>query len=258
MNKEYFIELIHSEIDGTISHEEKEKLHQYLARDAEINQLYLQLVNSQQIIDRSEQIDPPDEMKDFILNSIDQNKYTVEKKANLFNRINDFIIKTKPTPKYAYSFSIGLVLGAFAILMLLHDFDNLPNIDSKISGAIISETVSGSFEITDNLEIDKPEVTGNIRVSRSSDLVKLELFITSEHNIEIKTEFDSNDIGFISFGQLHDTEEKLNSGVGSLIFDHQGSNNYVLFFSNRSAGQSQIGIKIFSKELIFEEIFILE
>ncbi len=258
MNKEYCIELIHSEIDGIISQEEKKQLHQYLALNPEMNQLYLQLVNSQNVLNQAVDIDSPPEMKAEILNSIDQNKYASSKNKNLTSYVKNIMMNTKLSPKYAYSFSVGLVFGAFAIFVLNYGVDNFANNDSKISGTIISSSFSDDYEIVNNLDIDKPEVSGNIKISQTSEYVGLDLFLTSEKEVEIVGEFNSNELGFLSFIQNQDRAEKLNSEAGSLKFIHQGSNSYNILFKNKAVNQSQLVLSIFSDRLIYRKEIILE
>lgn len=258
MNNEQCIELIHSEIDGTISQEEKKQLHQYLDTNPEMNKLYSQMVNSQNVLNQAVAIDPPAEMKNEILNSIDQTKYASSDNKSPKNFLKYMMISLRPTPKYAYSFSVGIALGAFAIMIFYQGIDNFANNDSQLRGAIITKSVSDDFKIVNSLDIDIPEVSGNVTISRSSESVKIDLLLASEKEIEIAGEFDSNELGFLSFTQNYDRSKNINLKVGSLRFIHQGSNRYNILFENKAVNQHYLVLSIFSGELIYRKKIILE
>jgi hypothetical protein len=258
MNKEQCIQLINAEIDGNISDHDKERLHKYLNQNPEMKQLYLQLINSQNILNRTADTEPPSDLKKTILSSIDENRYAVSKNGGLLNFIKNCIVSTRPVPKYAFSFSVGLVLGAFAIFALYQDIEMTPNMNSKLTGAIISSNFNADFKAVGSLDINKPGLEGRIEIAQSPDFVKVDFYIFSEDAVEISSEFEKGELGFLSFVQENAEVKKIDSGIDSFTFNHKGSNKYSLLFINMAAGQAKVIIKIWSDEIIFKKEIILE
>ena len=108
MNEEKFIDLINKEIDGIISAQEKKGLMEYLEKNPEAKQKYQDLVDSTKYLDKLDEVEPPEELKSRIMNSIDFNRYTAKKKKKYIIKFPsvDFLLTPKAMTPSASNMSL--------------------------------------------------------------------------------------------------------------------------------------------------------
>jgi len=257
MNKERCIELIHSEIDGTITLEEKQELHQHLESDMEMKQLFLQLMNTQAVFNQVTDVEPPLNLKSEILDAIDENRYAPSRRRNLKQFLRESLA-IMPAPRYAFSFSVGLVLGAFLIVVLYYGNNNNLNNNYRFGGTILSKEALGRFRITDSLDIDIPDVSGRIEIGQTPTIVQLNLNLTSKKEIEFLIKFNPVNIHLLGFTRRSEGLNKLSSDDGLLKFFHQNTNSYTVIFGQKGQNESHMVFSIFSGGLVYSKKMIIE
>ena len=75
-----YIELINYEIDGIITPEQRSQLQEYLLKNPKAKKLYQELTATNSMVNSMPEIEPTENLKKRVLNSINFNKY---QKGNL-------------------------------------------------------------------------------------------------------------------------------------------------------------------------------
>lgn len=248
-----YIEMIDKEIDKTITGKEIVMLKKYLAENPEAQEYYDNLVRLSKVLHRVNDVDPPAELKNRILNSIRTNRPPAREKENIFQILRT-ALKPKVNLKYAYAFSAGIMVGTAIFVLFINKPGNMPSLDvSDLSGTIIMSATSGALETADKREFDLGEVYGTIETKFARNVVLAEVDITSQQEIEIVVEYDENDIGFDGFRQLQHLKGSFDIGEKYLRLVHRGKNKYILVFEDKTQTISSMTFKIYSADLIYEK-----
>jgi len=248
MNENKFKELINKEIDDLISFEEKTKLHEYLEKYPEAMKEYQNLVQSVKILDKIEEIEPPEGMKSKIINSIDLNRYAFKQKKKRNFNLTLFDWLYYPKPKLAFSFATGTTFGLLAYALF---FSNLiqknPIEHSELTGTIGISKISG-IEKIDIIPISIEKVLGEVVIKRHNRLVWFEIKLETENKIEIILEFEKNSFNFENYNNDLDIQ----AGADYVKTTVEMNKNFILFLLKRSEPIATIDLKMFlSGELRF-------
>jgi hypothetical protein len=152
-----YLELIHKDIDKVITPQEKEVLSKYLASNADAEELYNELKETENLLDTLPKAEPSENLKKRILNSIDYNRYVPEKKQSILAGL----FKGKRP---------GFALGIATLLILIGLFISNPNLISTFDQKDVSGTMGlYSAKEVAMLDIESEGVTGTIQVIKGSD-----------------------------------------------------------------------------------------
>ncbi|MCU0643870.1 MAG: hypothetical protein MUC94_06380 [bacterium] len=120
MIDEKYIELMNKEIDGVITKSEQERLHNYLSANSEAQKLYNDLRQTSELLSKIPRVEPSPNIKKYVMNSIDLNRYSkATKPGRLKALVSNLLIK--PTPKLAYAFALGILVGILVYSALLEN-----------------------------------------------------------------------------------------------------------------------------------------
>ena len=252
MNKEKYIELIHAEIDGTISKEEKIDLDRFLASDPEMRRVYVELTGVNEILNQSGRLEPPPDMKKKIMQSIRVDKYASRKKIGLISRLLENL-RVKVSPKYVISYSAGLATGLIIVLLLVIGPGNLKNISiDRLTGTIVSPGIPSEFAKIDELKINISDIVGKVSVYGDENALQLIIDLQSENEYEFVADFEPDIIFLQTFTAQAPGSEILEANHGAIRIFHKGVNEYSFLFKSRRDLESQIIFKIYSDTLIYE------
>ena len=84
MIPEKTIELIHKEIDGELTSNEKSSLQDLLKNDPEAQKLYDNLMSTAGHLEKMPDIDPPPDLKEGIMAGLDENLYRSPGEGTIF------------------------------------------------------------------------------------------------------------------------------------------------------------------------------
>lgn len=251
-NKDKYIELIHAEIDGTISKEEKIDLDRFLASDPEMRRVYAELNGVNDILNQSGQLEPPPDLKTNIMKSIRTNKYAPGEKSGIITQIWESL-RFRISPKYVISYSAGLATGLAIVILLIIGPGNLKNISSnKLTGTMVSPEISSDLAKIDELNIKVSDIIGKVSVYGDKDELQLVINLQSKNEYEFVADFEPDIVFLQTFSTLAPGSEILEANHGAVRIFHKGVNEYTFLFKNRRELESQIMYKIYSDKLIYE------
>ena len=120
MTRKKYMALINKEIDGIITQKEKDKLHSYLTINLEAKTFYNQLLHTCNLLNKVVKVEPSPNMKKTIMNSIDVNRYPIQKRKATFKSSSSKLF-SKINPRVAYAFVSGIIIGILMSTLFLSD-----------------------------------------------------------------------------------------------------------------------------------------
>ncbi len=246
MIEQKYLDLIHKEIDGLSSENERAELRAYLANNPEAQDLHRDLTRISGILNKVHQVDPPPYLRTKILNSLPLSKYArKEKRSSLPSVVQSLVVGVNA--RYAYAVVAGVVLGILAYAVINRQFEatTSPDIPS-LYGTMLSREASENLKTGEHVEISLEQAHGTVDIKYSSEIVLVELKLESDQEIEMFIEFDDRDISFAGFRQLDSPRRTLSIEKSSLRVTNTGNHEYILVFTDLTESVSPMSLKIFS------------
>ena len=258
MIKPEYLELIHKEIDNEISPENRDKLQAYLAKHQEAETFYRELIHSSKLLASIPEIEVPPELSTRILNSLNYNRYS--KKENGFPnpiKILDWFLK--PTPKPAYAFALGLILGLIVyagIIMII--FKEQP-IDLADVYGTISTMDNNRMEYISTHPIDLPDMKGNINLRKLANTILFEINIQPSKTFILEMEFEKDQLNFSAYRPLSPVLTEFENRESMIRLSSSEDVTFVLFFKKIQETVSPIELSIETAGVtIFRHNFLIK
>ena len=243
MIKSKYLELIHKEIDGENSAENKDKLFTYLSQNEEARAVYDQLVRTSNLLKNVPEVDSPPDLTSDIMNSINFNRYSYEMKTkfDVARIINWFI---KPTPKPAYAFALGLIFGllVYAIVIMMV-FKEQP-VDLADLYGTISTVDKSEVENISTHAVDLPGANGSINLRRINNTLLFEINIQPTDNFELKLEYDKDNFAFAAYHPLCPGHTSFDNQESSINISSSDNAAFVLIFTKNQDLESSLDLSI--------------
>jgi hypothetical protein len=235
-----YIELINKDIDRTITSSEKKKLEDYLEINQEAKELHTDLFRTEKLLDKLPDVDPSENLKKRILNSIDYDRYSSKKKESLFSDFigNIFSLSLSPR-KIVTSLTLVLIIGSIILfsIYLIPSFNKNLN-DQNVYGTIgVHKT-----ELLEMLKIDNDKVLGSIQVNKEVGLYKFKIDINSVDEYNLQIEFDPNNISIEKYPS--ETNVKISEDKSSITFSNSSRLLNEIVFSSKNISEDKFSIKI--------------
>lgn len=246
MIDDYSIELIHKEIDGSITPEEKERLRAYLAKNPEAQKMVQEQIHTAKLLNKIPVIKPPPSLKKHIMNSIDLNRYAVRESGTALKFLFSSRL-SKINPKLAYSFVLGLVVGFLLVLAFLRDPTQKYRIDERDFIGTIGMHDREYFKRLDHDPIDLPSLKGDLILKRFKNIIAYEVNLSSIKEIELVLKFDPGLIRFHGFQPYNGTKIIVENGGDYIKTLNSEDVRYVLFFYRESSVTTQIDVTLHQK-----------
>ncbi len=181
-----YLELIHKDIDKEITPAEKEMLVIYLKNNPDAEALYLELIETENLLSGVPDREPDENLKKRILNSIDYNRYAPKTKAPGF--VSGLFRKRKPG--FILSFSLGLIAG---IILLAALFSN-PSLVNIFDQKDISGTMGlAEFEKVDVFDISADDISGTVEIIKSSESAQKHIKSANFYNYGLALDLKSSE-----------------------------------------------------------------
>ena len=256
MIAEKHIELIQQEIDKRNSARESAELQKLLQSNVEARQLYEELSNISNLMETSEDVDPPSNLKSSIMSKINFPSREKSSVSTFIHQIAEFI-ETRSSFQNAYVFAAGLIVGvALYSLVAVHPSTSSVVDPESVSGTIIlgsstaSLTVGQSFETKDDLT--GISLIGQTKFSKS--VATIDFIVDSNRPVNIAVNFNVKELVFTGYSQSQGARGERKVSDGAFQITNQGENHYMLAFERRSDDPSEIVVKADdSGSVIFEK-----
>ncbi len=246
-----YIELINKEIDGVITKVEQERLHSYLSTNPEAQNFYDELHQTSELLSKIPKLEPSPHIKTYVMNSIDLKRYVKAKKPFRFKSFVPNLL-TKPIPKLAYAFALGILVGILVYSVLLENVISKRGLEvTDFYGTIGVDEKSG-FKTIRNMPIALPEINGTIVIKRLENIVVIETDLSSLKATDIRIEYDESHLQFSHFTSGSRSKIAFDFGGNDVRASALGDIRYRLFFKEVVADGKPIVVKIsVAKEVRF-------
>jgi hypothetical protein len=195
------IDLMHKEIDGEITPEEKSTLEIYLAENPDANKRYHDLLAVDKNLQKLEDVDPPTDLKSNILSNIDPELYSQDKqnKGTIINFNTWFTQRNiRNILAYAAVFIVGICISP--LFLFPPTADNYQDL-KDIYGTI-------GIDGYENLSIDHSQkvnlygISGSIDMRESTNIVWLESNLQADKSFTIQILYRPQELVFSLFKPL--------------------------------------------------------
>jgi hypothetical protein len=243
MAGEEYIELIHKEISGTITPDERKDLYDYLRKNPDAQRLHSQLRRTSDLLNKIRDVEPPTYLKKRIMNSIDFTRYQASRSRpvlRLVTRVRQIGLR----PRFAYAFALGVVVGLVVFSQFLIRPGGKYATDLRNLYGTIGLIRDSSFTMIDRVPVDLAQIEGYVDLLRYDDVLIFDVSLYSSGKSEILLEYEPD---LATFGGLRpgdhgsvlmDTGRDYvkASGAGDLEFD--------LCFLKEPTGAARFGLRL--------------
>lgn len=239
MIDEKYIELIHKEIDGVIRPEEQRMLKAYLNENPEAQTLYRELLQTVQLLNQVEEIEPSANLKERIMSSIDPNKSEAprQKPASVSFMFRWFV-------KPAYTFALGMIAGLLIYGLVVENLiqKHSPDTNGLYGVMGINENMSGKK--AQKVSVLLPEIKGTISMRQAESAVRLEANLTTPYECDIIMEYDPSQIRFDGM-PMKGRYAILENSDQFVRIKSSGQIQYNIYFTRLSQNPVPVNVKLF-------------
>jgi len=248
-----YVELIHKDIDKTISVSEKDLLDKYLRLHPEAFAVHQELSETEELLDKLPDNDPSVSLKQRILNSIDFNRYAHKEKKSIASSIATAF--SRPRRKVTTSFAFGMVLGMIIISIIFYAsyYNNSSELNNVFGTIGLSES-----EVFESVAVNSMDIAGKIDISKVANHYEIYVNLKSSKLYTLQMEFDQAKLKIdnLSLAELNNIQ--IEKGSGFIKFIESDNSPYSLLFSAKELHPNKIALKIFrdNGKLFEREIFL--
>jgi hypothetical protein len=245
-------ELIQREIDGVNSERESAALREYLTQDSEAFELYTELAKMAQVLERTEEVDPPAELRSAILSRVESRGRSshppLAGRGFLGLRPTGFVVL-----RYAAVLAVGVLLGIVVAQLVPSSKFRLNT--SDVSGTMAPQASVGTSK---QLRLDGERLTGSVFLNESPPRVTLTFDLRAGDPVQLVVDFDGDQIGFAGFARATDDTVSLESARDRITLTGERDHRYDVQLERRSSSKTVLELKVFrSGALVSEGTFHL-
>ena len=252
------IELIHQEMDGVNSPDERAAFRSLIERDTEARALEAELRNVTLLLDRVGSIDPPRHMTEAILNALPQQVPRISGWRALGESLKAISDGFQQRPKFALvtSLCVGLVAG-FGVYAALAGTVSIDHSDtSDLAGTLFERRAADELKTVDEVTIDVDGASGRVGVKTAQNIVFVELELDVEQALEVQLAFDAGAYGIRGFSrQGSGAGPHLTAEPGLIRFTASGANTHTIALNHEGPVSplvlclSENGMEVFATTL---------
>lgn len=248
------IELINKDIDKSISLSEKEKLSQYLKENPDANVLYNELLQTEHMLDKLEDINPSSNLNERILNSIDYNLYSTKK---INPKILDYLssIFSGSRTKYAVSFALGMIAGLIILTVIFY----YSTFHDELEGYNTSGTIGlHNSSLVQTIDILSEDISGRVNLSKVGNSYSFNIKLNSQDKYRLLIEFDSANLSLDNLSLNDPNSVSLEKGPDYVQISGSQDLDYSFAFSAKVLTSEKFTLKISkdNREIFKKEIVV--
>ncbi len=222
IDKQY-IELMNKEIDGLLSVPESEELKNYLNQNKEAEKYFAELKVSVELLSRLPDEEPGRNLKQFILNSIDKNKYSFNKpaKIKIFSPFQKFL-----KPRFTFALAAGILIGIVLYPLLFTVQNN--KMKNNLSGTMgVNENITELNNVTFNNSLASCKII--LYKTNKEYWFKTNLIV--KDNYTLKINFNPLDFVLDNVSASGNGELKINKKENAVTISGEDNSIFRLYFN---------------------------
>jgi hypothetical protein len=240
-----YIELMNLEIDGALSDEDRHKLERYLESHADALEHYNALRNTTDILNGTEEIEPPAALSRDIIESIFERHSEAKGRCLSTGGVTWRTFRWRPGFAFAAGIIAGLFLFASALLFIMKSPAGEGNFYGTIAG--LKDATAQRTAV-----IDGPGVQGLVRTRRSGETIVAELEIWSPDEILVQF-IHGDDIYFEGVRTERPGTPRISVFADRIELALTGKGEYIIGLNDRSGSRSPIDLRITSNGVVLFE-----
>ena len=238
-----YMDLINKEIDGVTTETEQERLYSYLSANSEAQKFHDELRQTSELLSQIPRVEPSPNIKKYVMNSIDLNRYSkATKPGKLKSLVSNLLVK--PSPKFAYVFALGILVGILVYSALLENVISKRGLNVTDFYGTIGVDEQADFKTIRNMPIALPEINGTIAVKRHKNIVVIETDLHTQRETEIQFNYDESHLQFSHFNSGGRAKISFDPGENYVRSLSAGDIQFILFFTEVVADGKSIVLKI--------------
>lgn len=255
MVNDKIIDLIHRDLDGTISDSDREALQKHLKADEEARRMHADLAQMHRTLADMPRVEPPPAIRDHVLRQIGPRWKSVRQaspRRGLSEVFGSIIERFRVQP--AIPFAVGIVAGALLLIPIAGQIGDGNGITgSQVAGTIIWDGPEPELESVGTREFNTGAVRGTLSTSRTDGAVVAELVvIASGDPVNIEFTYDPWDVAFQGIASLRKPASYVSADGDLVRLTHSGENLYRLAFADYPDKIATINVKISSDRVLWE------
>jgi hypothetical protein len=255
MTEKEYLELLHKEVDGHISENERGLLREYLRENPQIKINYQEVIKTSDLRKQIDDIDPSPNLKKNIINTIDSNRYTADRNVNS-ERLSILDWFTSIKPVVAYSFAAGVMVGLIVYSLFLTDLIRVHEVDNINFYGTIGIPESANIQKLDQVTIDVTGFKGIVTCYKFDKILWFDIKTSAAVGCEIVFKFDHTKSSFSGLKPLDHLNTTLRNEIDKLNITINEPGHFLLLFTQESTENTQITMELLhTAETPFTYIF---
>jgi len=239
------VELIHRDLDGTLSQKERAQLEKHLESDNESREMLAKLRLLHKKLHEISETEPPADLKESVMKSLPVVRYSARKQEL---SVASKIIELFQVPRFQMAGMFSL--GAAAALLFLVITQNLSISQQataeKAMGTILSPEKIGNVEQVDSKHFTIDDYKVDINTSRSENIVFVRIDLKSESNqpVQLVVSSEAADLKFHALD--YNAPNLIHASFGNDFFSAAtaGPGNWVLAFDDPDKATETLTIEL--------------
>jgi len=237
------IELINYDIDGVITPKQKSLLHKFLRDNPEAEKLYTQLIATNMRLTEIPQLEPTENLKKRIMNSINFDQYSVESKTAWITNLNiDWVFH--PKSKLAFAFVLGMFMTLlFLIPFWLQEIQDTHRDDINFLGTMGLDNIN-ELKPLKQIDLNLMNTQGMVQFKKFGQFFILDLNINCDDQTEMVFEYDPTHLHLIDINPVS-TNQTIKIENSFIKISNANLIESLLLFSSESTESKSLNLKVF-------------
>lgn len=230
---EKYTDLIHADIDGEISPDDKASLEAFLSQSAEGRALHEELSSLCASLDAVEAKEPPPHLRHVIMDSV--------KPPATHSATPGFIqnLFAAPALRYAATFAAGVILSLSLVnsgQISNQAFDDVTGLVGSVANPIDAELIS-------SVSVNEQLIAGTVSLRSAGSMLILDFDLVSADAIEIEAGYSDPSIWFNGFAQLESSGTSVSAETGRVTLGMQGKRRYAVYLYNEGGRETTVNLQ---------------
>lgn len=246
MTKRDLIERIHDDLEGNLTSEERNRLHEYLAGDPEASRYYQDWQKIQKQMEQGRISTPKVDLSPGILHKIASAAARREPSRPI---LIDPVWKRQYT-YYSLIFITGILIGFLVFAFVMPDHGGNSPTKGQTSGTLYDSRNFDQMKIADNLLVELPGLRTTIDVRYSTGIVEARIGISSNGETDCVLSFNPEDLQPLNVTSTESAGVSTFSAAYNVVrITSEGKNQYLVRLLNKNSLPNQITLRLIRNEI---------